>query len=283
MKSLKYILYGLIILGVGALLVYQGLVVKNLETNNLIRGGLIIAAALVGMFKSPRKTVSNKKVTYQKAYAEHIQGAFAGDAKLEKTFYNAIHHYNCNKPAAALAKLEKLRKECRQTADIRAVTVFMALCSEDMGLYEQAIRYYEAAVAMRPNSSLHSNMGLCYQHLGNMEAAEAQYRLAISLDPKNTFAYNNLSVAFFRQAEYEQSLEYAKKAIEISNNMPQALSTAAICCGLLGDEEAYQKYYRLAIANGYDGRRIKATVQRIKEAAFEEEWEEESEEEFEED
>lgn len=272
MKALKYIIYGLVIVGAGALLAYQGLVEKNLESSDLIRGLLIIAAALIGMFKPNRRTVSNKKVVYQKAYAEHIQGAFEGDAKLEKVFYNAIHLYNCEKPAAALAKLEKLRKECSRSADIRAVTVFMALCSDDMGLYEQSIGYYEAAVALRPNSSLYSNMGLCYQRLGNMEAAVTQYQLAISLDPKNAFAYNNLSATYFRQAEYEKSLEYAKKAIEADNNMPQALSTASICCGLLGDEEGYQKYYRLAVANGYDGRRIKATVQRMKEEAFEEEW-----------
>lgn len=269
MKALKYILYGLVIAGAAALLAYQGLVEKNLETADLVKGCLIIAAAVLGMIKPARQPAGNKKAVYQKAYAEHIQGAFEGDAKLEKAFYNAIHLYNCNKPAAALAKLEKLRKECRHTADIRAVTVFMALCSDDMGLYEQAIGHYEAAVAIRPNSSLHSNMGLCYQRLGNMEAAEAQYQLAISLDPKNAFAYNNLSATYFRQAEYEKSLEYAEKAIAADNNMPQALSTAAICCGLLGDEEGYQKYYRLAVANGYDGRRIKATLQRMQE-----EWEE---------
>lgn len=265
MKALKYILYGLVILGAGALLAYQGFVAKNLETSNLIRGGLIIAAAIIGMFKSPRRTVSNKKVVYQKAYAEHIQGSFAGDSKLEKAFYNAIHHYNCNKPAAALAKLEKLRKECRHTADIRAVTVFMALCYDDMGLYEQAIELYKAAIAIQANSSLSSNMGLCYQRMGNVEAAEESYKQAIAVDPKNAFAYNNLSATYFRQAMYEQALEYAKKAIEVDNNMPQALSAASICCGLLGDEDGYKQYYRLAVANGYDGRRIKATLERIRE------------------
>lgn len=265
MKALKYILYGLVIAGAAALLAYQGLVAKNLETSNLVKGLLIIAAAVLGMVKPTRRTVSNKKVAYQKAYAEYIQGAFADDVKLEKTFYNAIHLYNCNKPAAALAKLEKLRKECHRTADIRAVTVFMALCSDDMGLWEQSIKHYEAAVAIQPNSSMYSNMGLCYQRLGNTAQAVEQYHRAISIDPKNEFAYNNLSATYFRQAEYEKALEYAQRAIEVNNNMPQALSTAAICCGLLGDEEGYQKYYRLAVANGYDGRRIKATLQRMQE------------------
>lgn len=265
MKALKYILYGLVILGAAGLLVYQGLVAKNLETSNLIKGLLIIAAAVLGMFRPQNRQVVNKKAVYQKAYAEHIQKAFADDSKLEKKFYTAIHDYNQNKPASCLTKLQKLRKQCHRSADVRALTVFMALCYDDMGLFEQAIEHYQSALTMGQNSSLYSNMGLCYQRLGNVAQAEEHYLKAISLDPKNEFAYNNLSATYFRQAEYEKALQYAQKAIEVNNNMPQALSAAAICCGLLGDTEGYEKYYRLAVANGYDGRRIKATLQRMQE------------------
>lgn len=283
MKALKYILYGLVILGAAALLAYQGLVEKNLETSNLIKGLLIIAAAVLGMFRPQNRQVVNKKAVYQKAYAEHIQNAFSDDSKLEKKFYDAIHDYNRNKPSACLAKLQKLRKQCQRSADVRALTVFMALCYDDIGLYEQAIEHYRSALSMGQNSSMYSNMGLCYQHLGNTAQAVEQYHKAISLDPKNEFAYNNLSATYFRQAEYEIALEYAQKAIEVNNNMPQALSTAAICCGLLGDGESYQKYYRLAVANGYDSRRIKATLQRMKDEEYEEEWYGEPEEELDED
>ena len=268
--ALKYILYGLVILAAAGLLVYQGLVQKNLESGNLAKGLLIIAAAALGMFRPQKQQVVNKKVIYQKAYAEHIQSAFTNDIKLEKAFYNAIHAYNRNKPTACLAKLQKLRKQCHRSTDVRAVTVFMALCYDDIGLYQDAIDHYQIALSMGQNSSLHSNMGICYQRFGNMAKAQEHYLQAIALDPENEFAYNNLSVTYFRQADYEKSLEYARKAIEINNNMPQALSTAAMCCSLLGDPDGYQKYYDLAVANGFDGRRIKATLQRIQEEAYEE-------------
>lgn len=269
MKALKYILYGIVILGGISLLAYQGLVEKNLEIGDAIKGGLIIIAAIIGMVKPPKKRIANKKAVYQKAYAEHIQGAFEGDSKLEKAFYNAVHDYNCNRPSAGIAKLEKLRKECQRSADIRAVTVFTALCYDDMGLFEQAISHYEAAVAIRPNSSLYSNMGLCFQRLGNTEEAEKHYQMAVRLDPKNAFAFNNLSAMHFKQAEYEASLDYALKAIEIDHNMPQALGAASLCYGLLGDRENYEKYFRMAVANGYDGRRITATYQRLTESMSE--------------
>ncbi len=269
MKYLRYILYALVILGAGALLAYQGIIEKSLETDDIIKCGLIIAGAILGMVKKPKNRIANHKALYQKAYAEHIQGAFEDNNKLERSFYNAIHDYNRNKLPAAVSKLEKLRKECQRSADIRAVTVFMALSYDDMGLYEQAIHHYEAAAAIRPNSSIYSNMGLCYQRLGNSEAAEINYQRAITIDSKNAFAYNNLSALYFRRAEYDKSLEYARKSIEIDNHMPQALSTAALCCGLLKDREGYEKYFRLAVANGYDGKYITATLQRLSESMAE--------------
>lgn len=263
MKALKYILYGLVILGAGALLAYQSLVEKNLESGDIVKCGLIIVGAILGMLKKPKNKIVNKKAVYQKAYAEHIQGAFDGDAKLEQLFYNAVHDYNRDKPSAAIAKLEKLRKECQRSADLRAVTVFTALCYDDMGLYEQAVKHYEAANAIRPNSSISSNMGLCYQRMGNTEMAEKNYLQAISLDSKNAFAYNNLSALYFRDGEYHDALEYAEMALNENPNMPQALGCAAICCALLGETEDYERYYRQAVANGYDGNKIKNTIRSL--------------------
>lgn len=263
MKALRYILYSLIILGAGALLAYQALVDKNVERTDYIKCGLIIAAAVLGMVRKPKNRIIHKKTVYQKAYAQHIQGAFEDDSRLEKLFYNAIHDYNNNKLSSAITKLEKLRKECQRSADLRSVTVFLGLCCDDAGLIDQAIGHYESANAMRPNSSICSNLGLCYQRSGNSEAAEKCYLQAISLDPKNAIAFHNLSTMYFRQANYQSALEYAQKAIQLDANMPQALSCAAMCCALLDDKEGYESYYRRAVASGYDGRRITATVQRL--------------------
>lgn len=265
MKALKYILYGLVIAAAAGLLAYQGLVEKNLDSSNITRCLLIIAAAIIGMLKpnKQRRIVSNKKAAYQKAYSQHIQNAFEDDPKLEAKFYNAIHDYNRNKPAAAIAKLEKLRKECQRSADLRAVAVFTALCYDDMGLYDKSIPQYEAALGIRSNSSLYSNMGLAYYRLGDEAAAEKAYNDAIRVDPQNAFAHNNLATLWFRRGDYAQSLRWAEAAIAINSGMPQALSTAAICCAMLKDQEGYEKYYRQAVANGYDGKKIKDFLARM--------------------
>jgi len=263
MKTLRYIICILLIAAVIGLLCYNYFVEKNLESRNIIRAVLIIAGAVLTMVRPPKSKVVNKKAVYQKAYSQFVQNAFYDQPQLEKKLYDAIHNYNQNKLSAALSKLEKLRKECQRTADLRAVTVFMALCLDDMQQYEAAITQYRSALSMQNSSTLHSNMGLCYQRLGDFEEAEKCYENAVQADPKNAIALNNLSAMHFRQGNYEQALDAAEDAIEIDGTLRQALTTAAICCGILGYQEEYEQYYRQAVANGANGTLIKNTIQNL--------------------
>lgn len=264
MKALRYILPLLLILAVIGMLVYQGFVEKSLETNDLTKGMIIILGAVGTMFKKPRqRSVANKKALYQKAYPEFIQAPFADDPKLEKKFYDAVHDYNRDKSAEAIAKLEKLRKECQRTADLRAVTVFTALSLDDMRHYEEALAQYDAARKIKDCSTLASNMGLCCQRLGRFEESAQYYAQAIQLDSTNAIAYNNLSALYFAQGEYANSLDAAKDALRCNEKLPQALSTAAICCKLLNYDEEYESYYRRAVAAGYDGDKIKRVIRQL--------------------
>ena len=207
--------------------------------------------------------MANKKALYQKAYPEFIQEPFAEEPKLERKFYEAVHDYNRNKPAAGVAKLEALRKECQRTADLRAVTVFTGLCLDDMGRYDEALAKYEAARKIRDCSTLASNMGLCAYRLGNFNQAQDYYEEAIQLDKTNACAYSNLATLYFAMGDYESALGAAEDAISCNEKMPQALSTAAICAKLIGDEEGYTTYYRRAVAAGYDGDKIKRVIKQL--------------------
>ena len=74
---------------------------------------------------------------------------------------------------------------------------------------------------------------------------------------------NNLAGLRFRQGDYEGALDYAEQALEIDAKLPQALSLAAICCGIQGYEEEYALYFRRAVAAGYDGNKIKNTIKNL--------------------
>lgn len=263
MKALRYIIFGIAAAVILGLLYYQGFVTHTLTSGNLLRAVLILAGLLLALLRPKRKHLSALKPLYKKNYGEYIQGAFSEDHKLENKLMEAIRDYNEHKPGKGAAKLLKLRKECTRSADIYAVTVFLALCYDDAGDYSAAVEAYQQALAYRPNATLWSNLGLCRQRLGQFKEAQDAYENAIQLNPRNAYAYNNLSALFFRDGDYESALEYAQQALEHNARMPQALNTAAVCCGILGDEEGYTKYYRAAVANGGDGKRIKAVIREL--------------------
>lgn len=264
MKALRYILFSLLIVAALGLLAYYIFVEKDLRPNNIIKCVLLVLSAIASMAKTGRRSKpANRKVVYQKAYGKFIQNAFKDEPKLEKKLLDAIDDYNQDNPSAAIAKLQKLRRECQRTDDLYAVTVFTALCYEDMRAWQDASTQYDAAVKMRNDTTLHSNLAFCLQNLGRFEEAEASYNRAIQADPKNSIALNNLAGLLFRQGDYEGALDYAEEALEINAKLPQALSLAAICCALQGYEEEYAAYYRRAVAAGYDGNKIKNTIKNL--------------------
>lgn len=260
MKAMRLILC-LLAAAVIALLVYQGLITKELTSSDLTRALLILAGLVLSLIRSfGNRPSRGGKTLYKRAYGEFIRNAFADEPKLEKQFYSAVADYNQNRADRAVDKLMKLRGECRNSDDIYAVTVFTALCLDDLQLYEEAANAYQNALRLHRSSTLASNLGLCYQHLGSYAQAQDAYELAIDIDPDNAFAYNNYSSLYFREADYESALEYAQHALDINPKIPQALGTSAICFALMGQEEEYREYYRRAVAAGYDGQKIKQAI-----------------------
>ncbi len=264
MKVFSILLVILLCAAVIGLMAYQGFVTKDLEARDVFRAVLILAGLVLTLFKIGKgPKVSNKKALYEKAFPEYIQNVFSMDRKLEKQFFNAVDNFNNGKYAAGLKKLEALRRECQRTADLYAVTVFTALCLDRLGLYEKAIAQYQSAQQIRPNARLASNTGFCHDQLGQREAAIRCYEQAISLDSKNANALNNLGALYFQDGDYETALSYAEQAVQANPRMPQALSLAAMCCALLGRQEAYESYYRRAVSAGYDGASIKNAIRAL--------------------
>ncbi len=264
MKKLIYILYALLFLAVTGFLVYDIFIAGNFNTKNLVKYLIIVigfVASIVKLTIKPRRQVLRKKQTYQNAYSAFIRSAFSNDPKLETRLYQAIDDYNQSKPADAIKKLEKLRKECCNTDDVYAVTCFTALCYDDLGVFSTAAEHYQAALNLRPNSTLASNLGICRDRLGDQEGAIEAYQYASQLDPQNAYPYNNLAQLHLREGEYEGAIEYAQKAIALNSKMYQAYNALAISHAMLGNTAEYEKYYRQAVANGSDGKKIKAFIE----------------------
>lgn len=263
MKKLPYILYGILAVALAGLLIWDYLPDHAIDPANLSRAGLLLLGLVLSVMKlSSRttRTVSNKKALYSKAYAEYIENVFPEDKKLQKQFFDAVDDYNHDKPAAGVSKLEKLLPSCTRRSDRYAVTVFLALCLDDMQVYDKAAEQYRAALSMKPHSSLASNLGLVLERMGKPEESAAAYHQAVQLDPGNANAWNNIAQQQLRNGDYEAALETAGKAAQLNPKLYQAHNALAICSYLLGDLEAYEQHYRRAVSNGADGARIKAFI-----------------------
>lgn len=264
MKALRFILYGLVIAAAAGLLAYQILIEKNLDNSNLIKGILVIAAAVIGLLRGPRRG-RPRKADFQAAYGHLIGKAFSQDPKLEKQLYSALNDFNSRRYPAALKKLEQLRVASPQRADRFAVYTFTALCHSRMGNFEEAIRQYTSALQIQEHSTVASNMGNCYLELGKTEEALEYFHRAIRADSQNANAYNNIAQLYIQLGEFEDALEYAKAALEINANIPQVLSAMAICYAMLDYDEESEAYFRRAVANGYDGKGLRAYINNLKE------------------
>jgi serine/threonine-protein kinase len=71
----------------------------------------------------------------------------------------------------------------------------------------EAIRFYQAAVALRPGTAVvHTNLGLALAMLGRMDDADDQFRQAEQIDPTAP-AQKNLGVAFSTMGRRDEALD----------------------------------------------------------------------------
>ncbi len=257
-KGIFIAIYIILILAALGFLGYQIIVLK--DTSDLVKPALVIIA----LFASLMKVITGKGrrrrpsvAALKRDYAELVSGAFTDEPAMEKKFYSALQDFNMDRYSSAMKKLDALRLNVSRSADRFAIELFTALCYDEQEQYENAIRHYNAALQYKESSTAASNLGLCYTRVGNDRYAIEAYKRAVRADQGNAFPLNNLAQLYIRTGEYEEARNYAQQALAINSRMVQALSAMAIACAMLGDLEGYEKYYRQAVANGYDGSKIR--------------------------
>lgn len=263
MKALRYILIGLVAAAVIGLLCWQGFVTKELTSANLMRAALILAGLVLACFRGGRRQRVSK-AGYKAAYGHLIGNAFADDPKLEKKLYAALADFNSCRYPACLNKLEQLRLDSPRSGDRFVVHTFTGLCYDRMERYEDAIAQYTTALQMREHSTVASNMGSCYLNMGRTDEALNCFLRAVRSDNKNPNAYNNIAQLYIQLGEYEDAITYAQEALALNANMPQALNAMAICYAMLGHDEEAETYFRRAVANGSDGKSLRAYINNLK-------------------
>jgi tetratricopeptide (TPR) repeat protein len=82
---------------------------------------------------------------------------------------------------------------------------------------DEAIRFYTAALAVRPQSAgVHVNLGGALQRKGRLDEAIAEYQAAISLKAEYAAAHNNLGNALADKGQLKEAIVEYRKAIEFN-------------------------------------------------------------------
>jgi serine/threonine protein kinase/Flp pilus assembly protein TadD len=97
------------------------------------------------------------------------------------------------------------------------------------GKVAEAIRYYTAALALRPdNPGVLLNRAKALRQAGELETAIADLRRAITLAPRYAGAYNNLGVALDDQKKLDEAILAYRKAIELDPKSSKAHNNLGI-------------------------------------------------------
>src|SRR5262249_43868114 len=92
--------------------------------------------------------------------------------------------------------------------------------THEHGPLEEVIRFYTAAIAIRPRSyAAHSNLGNALNARGQLDAAIAEYREAIRLKPDYAIAHSNLGHVLFKKGQVEAAIVAHRESIRLEPDL----------------------------------------------------------------
>jgi tetratricopeptide (TPR) repeat protein len=98
------------------------------------------------------------------------------------------------------------------------------------GSWQQAIRYYDAALKLDPgNATIWNSEGLCYSELGHNTRAILCYDKALKINPYYLAAWCNQGINFIRINRYEEALQCFEKALTLDPRCAVALENKILC------------------------------------------------------
>jgi tetratricopeptide (TPR) repeat protein len=113
---------------------------------------------------------------------------------------------------------------------------------------EEAIGYYRAALAVRPETTaVYNNLGNALYAKGKVEEAMKHWRQAIQLDPKLAGAHNNLGNALVAKGKVEEAMAHYRQAIALDPKYAHAHTNLGTALSAKGQVEEAMQHWRQAI------------------------------------
>lgn len=118
---------------------------------------------------------------------------------------------------------------------------FALMCKQNP---DEAVGYYRAALAIRPEPVVYNNLAYALRASGKVDEAIACYERAIQLNPKYAPAHSNLGIALKAQGKAEPAIDCFRRALELDADFAPAHNNLAIALKKQGDVVGAMKHYQ---------------------------------------
>jgi serine/threonine protein kinase/Flp pilus assembly protein TadD len=124
----------------------------------------------------------------------------------------------------------------------------IALSRAEPPRLDEAARYLQAALALRPRSAgVYVNLGHLLNQKGDWDGAVAAYQLAINLKPRYATAHAGLGFAFIKKGDMKGAVAELRQAVELDPGHWNALNNLGLALASLGHADDAIIEYRKAI------------------------------------
>ncbi|MBN3040794.1 MAG: tetratricopeptide repeat protein [Candidatus Omnitrophica bacterium] len=136
-------------------------------------------------------------------------------------FDNFLDHFNKGKDYVLtgqyLMAITELEKALKYKKDDYQTFNLLGDAYDGLGRYEQAKKAYLDSISLKPDyPEANYNLAILYANrLRDKEKAIEYFKHTIQADPLSAKAYHNLGIIYKSLADYDQSIDYFKKAIDI--------------------------------------------------------------------
>jgi serine/threonine-protein kinase len=159
------------------------------------------------------------------------------------------------------SRLELLRRiQQAYTGDLWA-NLALAMTLRGAGRPAESIRYYNAALALRPrNPALYLGRGTALKAARELDAAIADFHTALDLAPPHAAAHNFLGLALLDKHQLDEAVREFRRAIALNPKLPPIHTNLGIALYLKRQPDAAIREFRTAIALEPNGAMIRVRL-----------------------